>query len=692
MLKINFPQTLLFVILCSISFGQEYPRINPENIEIVRDEWGVPHIYGKTDAEAAYGLAWANCEDAFEEVQKMYSVSKPINGRNEGKKGAKTDFFIHFLQTDRIIDEQIKELPEEYLKYIDGYAQGLNSYAKTHKKDVTVKKLFPITSRDVLRLYIVATCSFTKVQNALGDAYEGKLYEHKSGMGSNGIALNKNKTADGKTYLLVNPHMPVHGQFSFYEAQLNSEEGLNIHGTMFMGGTSIYMGSTNNLGWAMTTNHFDQGDIYELVMHPKKKNTYLYDGKWKDLEVIKNKLKVKVGPFVIPVTKKTYWCELGPVIKEGEGEHYYAVRYPAIFDIKAGYQWYKMNKAKNYKEFREALDMISVPMFNIVYADKTGNIFYVSNGKIPVRQDSLVDKKVIAGDQSKNVWSKLHTIEELPHAENPSTGYLFNTNNSPFHYTKELDKKAKENSPRYMDTYPGNNNRATRFLELIESKDKIDFDFFQKIKFDSKISRKTYLVKQLDVLFNMKPTDYPEIEEFLTIIQAWDFEVDSNDIAAALFMGVMNEIFTEKHYGGEQFADGFDASKEDIIRAVKNTQSWLIDNYGTIKVPIKTVFIAKKGDRMMSPPGFGDALSANYGEKKGNIYELRYGDAYIHFVKFNENGVEELRTAVPFGTSNNPDSPHFFDQAELFKKQETKPMTMNKEEVYKKAKKIYHPE
>ena len=687
----NTITSLLLLLLSFKVFSQNFPPINPKNIEIVRDRWGVPHIYGKTDAETAYGLAWANCEDAFKEVQEMYAISKPISGRNFGIEGAKVDFFRHFLQVDNIVENNLHTLPNYFLKYIDGYVQGLNAYAKKYPKKVNIKGLFPLTYKEVIKVYVIAMSSFTRVPDDLGKAYEGKLLKHDNGLGSNAIAVNKNKTADGKTYLLINPHMPVHGRFSFYEAHLNSEEGLNIHGTLFMGGSSIYMGNNNNLGWAMTWNHFDRGDIYKLQMHPEKKNTYLYDNKWKKLETKKTTLKVKVGFLTIPIKKESYWSELGPVIKEKKEDNYYAIKTPSIFNIKAGYQWYKMNKASNYKEFKKIIGMQAISMFNIVYADKEGNIYFISNGEIPVRTDSLVNLAYIPGHSSKYVWQRIHPIDELPQNLNPKSGFVFNTNNTPFQSTNTLDKIAMDTCPKYMDIYPGNNNRAVRVLELMTAKEKIDFNYFQKMKFDVSISKNGHLIKQLHPLLTADANDYPEIKDYLQIIQNWDFVVDSNDIAATLFMVAIYELFEAKGYNANQFSEGMKATPQEMVDAVRRAKKWLIKYYGTIKVPLGSIFLAKKGDKKVTPPGYPDVLAANYGVKKKNKFELYYGDAYTHFVKFNTSGVEELRTAVPFGNSNNPKDVSYFNQAKLYRNKQTKTMTLDKGLIYRNASEIYHP-
>lgn len=685
---------ILFTLLVFFtSEAQEFPKINPLNINIARDEWGVPHIFGNTDAEAAYGLAWSNAEDAFEEMQEILLVGKGMMGRYQGVEGAKADFFAHVIQAEALVESKMANLPQDFMKYIDGYAQGINRFAELNPELVKVKGTFPIEVKDILKSYVVIMSFLTNASGALDQIYNGKLDDIKTGLGSNAFALNSAKSADGGTYLCINPHLEMTGSFSFYEAHIASNEGLNMSGSLFLGGTSIYMGNNENLGWGMTWNYFDQGDIYKLKMHPKKKNTYEYDGQWKKLETKKTVLKVRVGKkLVLPIPKKSYWSELGPVIKSNKNkDEYYAFKYPSFYDITAPLQWYRMNKAQNYDEFREALDLLGIGMFNIVYADKDDNIMYVSYGQVPYREDSLVSLAVIPGDQSKNVWQRLHRVEELPHNINPDCGYVFNTNNTPFHSDCENKLEYKLQSKAYVDLRPSDNNRAMRLSEQFESMDKIDFIEFQKMKFDNKYSRETYLVKKMAPLIEANPADYPDISDALTWIQAWDYEADSMDISAAVLMVSIDHLFKVKGYGDKQFLTELKVTDEELFTAVREAKAWFLEHYGTIEVPLGKIFKARKGEMELTSPGFPDALAANYGKRTADKYVLEYGDTYTHFVKFDQNGVVEMRTLVPFGNSYHPEDASYFNQAELFKKQVTKETSLDKAQIMNNAVSIYHP-
>jgi len=229
---------LLFVCLfvsSSLVFAQKdptFPKIDPAGITIARDSLGTPHIFAKTDAEVAYGLAWANAEDAFEETQTLIYTSKGFMGRVQSIEGAKADFFVHAIGARKLVNERYdKDLTPEYKKYLNGFVQGLNAYAAAHPKEVKNRKAFPVTEKDILTSYVAIMSFLTGVQNAVGDVVGGKYdsvgvdFDFKRPpYGSNAYAMNGNKSNDGKTYLCINPHMEMDGGLSFYECQLQSEQ------------------------------------------------------------------------------------------------------------------------------------------------------------------------------------------------------------------------------------------------------------------------------------------------------------------------------------------------------------------------------------------------------------------------------------------------------------------------------------
>ena len=360
---------LLFFL---ISVHLAYCQINPLDVEIVRDKFGVPHIFGKTDADVAYGLAWANAEDDFETIQSVYLAGSSILSKRIGNKGIGADFLSQFIGSSHLFDSLYEnEISSEYKKIIKGYADGLNSYAKKYPEKILISELFPITPKKMmlyaqLQLFISSRGDYWIKKILNGDIrYEVNFSNDR---GSNAFAFNSSKTKDGKTYLAINTHQPLEGPVSWYEAHLCSEKGTNIIGALFPGSPNILIGANKYLGWAHTVNYPDKTDVFKLEMEDKKKGYYKFDNKVLKLKTYKAKLNYKfLGLLKIKINKKYYKSIYGPTLKNKNG--YYSIRTPSLFNIGALEQWWKMGKSKNFTEFYNALKSKQIPGYNIVYAD-----------------------------------------------------------------------------------------------------------------------------------------------------------------------------------------------------------------------------------------------------------------------------------------------------------------------------------
>src|SRR5690349_16724116 len=308
--------------------------IDPGNIDIVRDEYGVPHIFARRDREVAYGLAWAHAEDDFAALQKAVLASKSMLGQYSGKEGATIDYVVHFLRLRDVVKRRYEnDISPDFKSVLQGYCDGLNAYAESHPREVFVKKAFPSTPQDLL--------VYSLLQLTLGVGLEDAFKQINKGTasmiqwepaGSNAFAFNSKLTADGNVYLTINTHHPLEGQVAWYEAHLSSEEGWNILGALFPGSPVIFTGFNENLGWTHTVNHPDRLDIYRLQTNPQNALQYKVDNKWLTLEERTIKLKVKVAAVNLLVKKKAYWSIYGPTVITGQGV--FAMRTGALQDIR----------------------------------------------------------------------------------------------------------------------------------------------------------------------------------------------------------------------------------------------------------------------------------------------------------------------------------------------------------------------
>ena len=673
---------------------EEYP-----SIRIARDQWGVPHIMAPTDEEVAYGLAWAECEDDFVTMQEQMLAIKGNLGAVKGKDGIVADFALKFMGLKEAAEARYQnELSPKVIKILEHFVAGANAYAQTHKEELLSDELFPIQVEDVVTGYLLGLVEISGAAEDLKRIMDGsivKFLKPDTPKGSNAIAINDNLSTDGQTYLAINSHQPLEGWYSWYEAHLISEEGQNILGGTFPGGATIFHGVNEHLGWAHTVNNADFSDVFKLKMHPDEKLTYLYDGDWKKLKKKQLWSWLKLwGPLKIPIRRIIYESEMGTTFKTDDG--FYAWRFQAKESIQSVEQWYRMNRAENFEEFQKALKIRGIPCTNLVYADSENNIYYLSNGTFPKRSSGRDWSKVLDGESSINFYNG-HGVEfdSLPQVLNPDCGFVFNTNNTPYSSTCN-DFNPRPNSTQSVTSYMkpiAENNRSRRFLELICQYSEISYEDFKKVKFDK--SYPTWMgspkANNLERIFMLDESDYPEIADALRLLKRWDRNTNPENQEAFFFILCYKKL-SDLLRNLEPIDYGYSVSDENYVGIITNVREELMATYGTLTIPLGQVQRHSRGDVDLPIFGGPDVLSAIYTKKqKDGRYRVTAGESYILLAQFNQEGLPELESVHSYGSSAKPHSPHYTDQMELFVNQELKPMTLSKEEVLAKAVSIYHP-
>lgn len=674
------------------STGSRFEKIDVTNIQIVRDEWGVPHIFADQDHEVAYGLAWANAEDDFETMQQMLIAGQGKSGKILGKDGAKRDFLFQTFGIRRIVDEKFELVfSDEYKEYLDGYAQGLNAYAESYPDEVLLHGVFPVTGKDLVYGNVFAACIVSGAHNEVASIIKGDYDGGSTWLGSNAMAFNANKTTDGSTILVVNPHQPMEGPFSWYEAHLCSNEGLNILGGLFPGGPSVFLGTNENLGWAHTVNKLDLVDVYKLRMSEDDRNMYQLDGEWFELDRRLTFLKVKLSNLLtVPVPKIMYWSKYGATVKSKDG-NFYAVRLAANQRINTIEEIYRMNKAKNFDEFYEALSMEAHPRYNVIYADKEGNIMYLNNGLIPKRNENYNWSSVLPGDTSATLWTEFHPIQERPQIINPNCGYVFNTNNTPFNATSASENLNPKDYPAYFGFEAGDNNRSTRLVQLLEEYDRVSLEDAKRMKFDCQLPDSSAFFSSIDNFMQLDPNCFPDVTESIVKMQDWDRRADKDSEAAGMYLLTYDYIFGKLGLGTEAFIEGMDVEDNLFVEAVTYAKDHLLEYFETVDVTLGELQLHVRGDKEYGVSGFADVLAANYNMPYTNgRFKTFVADSYVQFAQW-KDGYLSLESLHPYGASNRQWSKHYNDQMELYVNQKTKRMTLNRDEIFANAEKIYHP-
>ena len=679
-------RVLLSILLVSTI---SYSQINPKKIDIVRDEYGIPHIYAQTDAEVAYGLAWANAEDDFTTIQEAYLAGNAMLSNYIGVKGAAADFITQFIGSENLIEEKMGGISKDYIAVVKGYSQGLNAYAKNNPDKVLYKKLFPITPKKMLmysqlQLFISNEGAYWAGRILNNDTQDDFLDQNLTG--SNVIAMNSSKTLSGETFLAINTHQPLEGPTSWYEVHLNSQEGTNIIGTMYPGTPNILIGVNEYLGWSHTVNYPDKTDVFKLRMKNKRK--YIVDEEEYELEKLKAKITLKVLGIPIKINRKYYKSIYGPTLKNKSG--YYSIRTPTLFNIKALEQWWRMGKSKNFSEFYNNLKMKELPGFNIGYADKYDTIFYMSNGIIPKRAEGYNWKGIVPGDTKKTLWTEYHNIEDLPQVIQPESGFIYNANHSPFKSTSADENPNEENYNENMGYETYDNNRSIRLIELIESYDRVSYDDFKDIKYDNSFpSQFNYNFMDISIIETLKLQAENDLFELLDIIQKWDRKTDIDSQGAGLYGVLYYQLV--RNYRGEIQKNNKTISKEILLSALSDTKAYIINNFGSTKITLGDFQKLVRGDKELPIWGLPDVITAMSSRPyKDGKHKVTQGESYIGLVRFNENG-PILESIISFGNSDNPESDHYTDQMEKYSKFQTKKMTFDKNIIYSEAKEIYNP-
>jgi acyl-homoserine-lactone acylase len=673
----------VFLILNLTSSAQ----INPKNITIARDTFGVPHIFAKTDPEVAYGLAWAHAEDDLNSIETTILYGKARLGMATGKKGAQADYIVNLLHCRQIVEEQWHTLSPDFIELIKGYTAGLNAYARTHPRKVKYKATFPFNEKEYLTAVVFSVSIFCGLDKLLPQLFGNNVATIPgfTSQGSNAFVFHPSRTATGEAMLIINPHQPVNGPTAFYEAHVQSEQGWNMLGGLFPGGCLIFHGTNEHLGWAHTVNYQDKIDLYQLEMNPTNSNQYKFDGKWIDLESQKVKLYVKGIP--VPVTRYVHWSKYGATVKTQQGV--FSLRLPATMDIKALEQWYRMNKARNYSEFYKALSMMSLPMFNILYADRYDTIFYISNGKMPKRNPDpqFHWRSTLPGNTSATLWSEFKPITELPQYLNPPSGYLFNNNHSPFLATDSAYNLQGYQFDKNDGFETFHNNRSQRVTELLQGFDKMDYERMKQIKYDQQLPTFLSYPYGLDTLLQLNADDYPTLKQIINTLQSWDRRAVIDSKGAAIFLIVYNYLLGELRGVTHR-----QIRKEEAVATYQYVYDYMMKYFKTTDLTLGDIQKVVRGSDVRPIWGIPDVLTAqNTVPYKNGMRRINSGDAYICFVRYPKDRLPIIESINIFGASNEPGSPHYKDQMDLFLNHQTKPMTLDKQEVLKHAERIYHP-
>ena len=660
---------------------------------IQRDHYGVPHISGPTDPDVAFGLGFAHSEDDFATIQNAAFIARGELASVEGAKGAVTDYLVRLLKVRETVETQYDSaLPADTRAVLQAYADGVNYYAALHA-DKVERGLLPMTGQDVAAGFVFRTPFFYGLDHVMAKIMAPAPQEAPTPKtkqvamaealptGSNGIAVAASRSADGATRLLVNSHQPYVGPVAWYEAVLESGEGWHVAGGFFPGSPFMLHGHNAHLGWANTVNAPNVSTVYQLVVNPANPDQYRLDGEWKSFEKGDAAIRVKIfGPLIWTVHRPLLWSVQGPVLKTDHGV--FAVRYAGMGEARQVLQYYRLNKAANRDEWLAAMRLQSLPSINYIYADEKGNIGYVYNGQFPNRAEGRDWTQIQPGDRSDLIWHGYLPFERVPQIWNPKSGYVFNSNNTPFHATGVGDELKPADFSSTMGIQTDMTNRAYRAQETFGADAAISAEAFRAYKFDLAYSERSDLAHKIAEVLKVDPKSDNDLSAAQALLKGWDRRTNIGSRAAALAM-LMNS--------GSAHSD----SHPDVapIEALRHAMNTLKTQFGRIDPEWGQVNRIRRGKLDLGLDGGPDIYRAVYGvaQKDGTV-SASAGDTFIMFVNWDKAGALSSDSINQFGSATlDSHSAHYADQTPLFVAMKTKPVLFTQEQLAGNVEADYNP-
>ncbi len=696
-------------------------KAQAQRVSIARDKWGIPHVTGKSDADAVFGMLYAQAEDDFKRIEMNYINALGRLAEVEGEAELWRDLRMKlFIQPDDLKARYARS-PAWLKRLMQGFADGLNFYLLTHPevKPKLITHFEPWMALafsegsiggDIESINLKALASF---YGAPESPLSAKALAHLDDTpllpeprGSNGFAIAPKLSANGHALLLINPHT------SFYfrpEIQVSSEQGLNAYGAVTWGQFFVYQGFNAHNGWMHTSDAADVIDEFLLkVRQQNGRYFYEFQGQWRPLKSVIHKLPYKAEQGMAERKIITYASHHGPVIRSQDGK-WVAVKLMHE-PTKALMQSYLRTKTRNYAEFVKVMDLRANSSNNTVYADRDGTIAYFHGNFVP-RRDARFDYSLpVDGSITATDWKGLHAVKEIIQLRNPANGWLQNTNNWPFSAAGTAPASPsprQQDFPTYMWSKP-ENARGVHAVKLLEKAHDVSLDSLIQLAYDSELTAFASLLPPLFKAYEAQPDT--TLAEQIAALRGWDLRASLNSIPTSLAIYWAQDLVQhhsaaarDKRIPVVDFLPQVPAAEQ--IAALRRASQRLHEDFGQWQTPWGEInrfqrlsgdIHARYDDQKASLPipfasGNWGALAA-YGMSAKQTTKRIYGDRGNSFVAVVSFGPRvEAKSILAGGESGDPSSPHFQDQAEMYSKAQFKQVLFYPEDVNAHLKRRYHP-
>ncbi len=646
--------------------------------EILWDNYGVPHIYGRNTREMYYSFGWAQMSCHADLILRLYAEARGVASEFFGKEYIESDKRIHAFNLPEISAKGYQQLDPEIRSYVDSFVQGMNDYAEQNQNIISApfRRILPVTPIDIL----AHTQRVIYLEFLAGS--DLNMLTSLSESGSNAIAVGSSRSASGNAMLISNPHLPWYGFYTWFEAHLITS-GFDLYGVALVGMPVLSIAFNENLGWTHTVNTIDASDRYELIL---KKDGYLLDNKI--VPFSKKSFMVRVKEDDGSVTERKFELKLsehGPVLAQTDKKAW-AVRIAGLENFKMVEQYHRMGKAKNLSEFESALKMLQNPMFNVIYADKEGNIFYLFEGNVPKRSsgDFSFWSGTIDGSKSDYIWKETHPYNDLPRVLNPPSGFLQNCNDPPWTctYPAVLDPS---DFPAYMSPdFMGW--RAQRAVNMIKDDIKVTYEQMINYKLNTEMEVADRFLD--DLLEAVKKYPNTAVIKAAEVLSRWDKKTDSESRGAVLFAEWWNRInrnMFRVQWDPElpvSTPDGL-ADEKQAVNTLKEAAQTIKSKYGNLDVPWGEVYRYRLNNYDYpangGPDHYGIFRAAYYIDDQDNRKRPVAGDTYFAVTEFGK----KVRASVllSYGNASQAGNKHIGDQLKLMSEKKLRPALLERSRI-----------
>jgi len=688
------------------------------NVTIVRDDWGIAHIHGKTDADAVFGGIYAQAEDDFNRVETNFINSMGRLAEAEGEAAIWRDLRMKIFIDPAAMKTQYQASPAWLKALMTAWADGLNFYLARHPqvKPRVINHFEPWMALTFSEGSIggdIETINLAQLQAFYGNSPVAALSnvsndEPEEPKGSNGMAIAPSSTLGRHALLLVNPHTSF---FFRSELQMTSDEGLNVYGAATWGQFFIYQGFNEHCGWMHTSSAVDAIDEYlETVVKKDGQFFFKYGNQERPFTTSVIKVPYKTGNGMSEKTFTVYRTQHGPIIRSENGKwvSVHLMEEP----VKALTQSYSRTKAKDYKTFRQTMELHADSSNNTIFADGSGNIAYFHGNFIPRRDPKFDWTKPVDGSDPATDWHGLLSIDESPMLLNPASGWLYNSNNSPWSAAGPSSPKQSD-YPKYVDNGV-ESARGLHAIRVLQNKQDFTLDSLISAAYDSYLTWFEKPIPALVKAWDQLPANDPlkaKLSDQIALLRAWDLRWSQTSVptSLAVFWGeeLQRRLGVDARTAGISLPDyvGSKAPGEKLLSSLANASDKLTADFGTWKTAWGDINrFQRLNDDLVHPftdagpsipVGFTSAIwgsLASFGARSYKGSKKIYGTSGNSFVAVVEFGkTVRARAVTAGGESGNPTSPHFNDQAKRYSTGDLREVYFYPAQLKGHTERVYHP-